>query len=273
MGQSWSICFDGYDPAAEPTREALCTVGNGYLGTRGAAAESTAGGAHYPGTYAAGVYNRLEVTVDGRRIGNEDLVNLPNWLPVRFRVAGGRWFDVDEVELVDYQQRLDMRRALLIRSLVFRDADGRATSVVHRRFVHMGEAHLCASETTITPLDWSGALDVSSTIDTDVSNTLVDRYRDLPGRHLVPLRLSNIADGIDLAEVRTSQSGITVALAARSTIWLTERGAHARERLVSGAGQIGRSISRHRDRRPAASPSRKWSAVYHQPGPGHLGAR
>ena len=32
--------------------------------------------------------------IAGRRVENEDLVNVPNWLPLRFRVAGGPWFDV-----------------------------------------------------------------------------------------------------------------------------------------------------------------------------------
>ena len=41
-------------PAQERLREALCTVGNGYLATRGAAPESVADGVHYPGTYVAG---------------------------------------------------------------------------------------------------------------------------------------------------------------------------------------------------------------------------
>ena len=48
-------------------REALCTVGNGYFATRGAAPESKAGQVHYPGTYAAGVYNRLEDLVGDTR--------------------------------------------------------------------------------------------------------------------------------------------------------------------------------------------------------------
>ena len=28
---------------------------------------------------------------------NESLVNLPNWLPLTFRIDGGDWFDVDAV--------------------------------------------------------------------------------------------------------------------------------------------------------------------------------
>ena len=72
-------------------------MGNGYFATRGAAPESKAGQAHYPGTYAAGVYNRLVDDVSGTQIDNESLVNLPNWLGLTFRIDGGSWFDVDAV--------------------------------------------------------------------------------------------------------------------------------------------------------------------------------
>lgn len=94
--RAWTWTYEGYDPGAERLREALCTLGNGYFGTRGAASETSEGPAHYPGTYAAGVYNRLISTVAGRQVENEDMVNLPNWLPLRYRVrpegaAPGPW--------------------------------------------------------------------------------------------------------------------------------------------------------------------------------------
>ncbi len=56
--------------------------------------EAEADDVNYPGTYVAGLYNRLVSEVAGREVENEDLVNVPNWLPLRFRIAGGPWFDV-----------------------------------------------------------------------------------------------------------------------------------------------------------------------------------
>ena len=38
-----------------------------------------------PGTYFAGLYNRLGTEMSGRVIENEDLVNAPNWLPLTGR--------------------------------------------------------------------------------------------------------------------------------------------------------------------------------------------
>src|SRR3546814_16707474 len=92
----WKLVYEGFDPAREGLREALCTLGNGYFATRGAAEETEADDVHYPGTYLAGGYNRLQTDIAGRVIENEDLVNLPNWLPLTFRPEDGDWFNRSE---------------------------------------------------------------------------------------------------------------------------------------------------------------------------------
>ena len=83
----WRLTYEGFDPKDEGLREALCTLGNGYFATRGAGPEAQADEIHYPGTYLAGGYNRLETEIEGRVIENEDLVNLPNWLLLNFRIG------------------------------------------------------------------------------------------------------------------------------------------------------------------------------------------
>ena len=93
-GDAWTVVFDGWEPADEGRREALCTLGNGRFATRGAAPESVADGVHYPGTYAAGCYNRLRDEVGGQTVENESAVNLPNWLDLRFAVDDGEWVDL-----------------------------------------------------------------------------------------------------------------------------------------------------------------------------------
>ena len=55
----WLLRYGGFDPASEGLREALCALGNGRFVTRGSAPEARADDVHYPGTYAAGVFNRL----------------------------------------------------------------------------------------------------------------------------------------------------------------------------------------------------------------------
>ena len=86
----WMIQFDGFDPKQERLRETLCTLGNGYFATRGAAEETEADAIHYPGTYLAGGYNRQKTEIAGRIVENEDFVNLPNWLCLSFRAEDGK---------------------------------------------------------------------------------------------------------------------------------------------------------------------------------------
>jgi trehalose/maltose hydrolase-like predicted phosphorylase len=46
----WNLEHNGFDPASEPLREALCTLGNGHFASRGAAPEENADAVHCPGT-------------------------------------------------------------------------------------------------------------------------------------------------------------------------------------------------------------------------------
>ena len=241
--EAWTFTFEGYDPHNEKLREALCTVGNGYFATRGAAPESKAGQVHYPGTYAGGVYNRLDDVIAGNTTDHESLVNLPNWLPLTFRIDGGDWFDVDAVKLLSYRQILDIRGAVLTRELRFRDDTGRTTSVTQHRFVAMHVAHVAALETTIVAEDWSGTIEFRSTLDGNVANCLVERYRELASTPPDDLSTkAQLSPNSVLLTVETTQSQIPVAMAARTTVWRDGAPAPATYRFVDEKFEVGNLI-------------------------------
>ncbi|TPG32701.1 trehalose-phosphatase [Mycolicibacterium hodleri] len=242
-GESWEYTYEGYDPQTEKLREALCTLGNGYFATRGAAPESKAGQVHYPGTYGAGVYNRLVDEVSGTEIDNESLVNLPNWLSLTFRIDGGRWFEVDAVTILSYRQTLDLRGAVLTREVRFRDDAQRTTLLSQRRFVAMHTPHVGALETTILAEDWSGTVEVRSTLDGNVTNSLVERYRDLASDHLQLVAKREVSGSSVLLTVQTSQSRIPVAMAARNTVWRDGEPVAATFRLFNDRAEIGHDIA------------------------------
>lgn len=239
----WSLVYEGFAAPEEGRREALCTVGNGYLATRGAAPESRASDVHYPGTYAAGCYNRLADTVAGATVENESLVNLPNWLPLSFRVAGGDWFQAASADLLEYRQELDLRRGVLTRLLRFRDQDGRTTQVTQRRFAHMELPHLCGLQTTIIAEDWSGSVEVRSALDGTVENGGVERYRKLSGRHLRPVLAEQAAGDTLLLVTETCRSHIRVAEAARTRVLRGGQPVPAEPRLTSEADWIGQDFT------------------------------
>jgi len=215
---AWVLAYDGCDPPGERLREALCTLGNGYFATRGAAPEAAAGADHYPGTYVAGVYNRLVSRVADREVENEDLVNVPNWLPLTIRPEGGEWLDLQAQELLGYRQELDLRRGVLTRLARVRYPDGRVIGVTQRRFVSMDDPHLAGLETTVVPENWSGTLEVRSALDGQVTNAGVERYRALDGRHLVPVETGQAGDDTVWLLVETRTSRVRIAQAARTRV-------------------------------------------------------
>jgi len=232
----WTLVFEGFDPALEGRREALCTLGNGVWATRGAAPEARADGVHYPGSYVAGLYNRLVSEVEGRRLEHESLVNVPNWLCLRFRVAGGAWFAPASAELLEHRLELDLRRGVLTRRLRCADEEGRRLLVTQRRLVSMADPRLAALETTFEADGWSGELEVRSGLDARVENRLAHDERALAGRHLGEAAV-DAPDAETIAlQAETVQSGVRIALAARTRCGLeTARVLHTEPGLIEHA--------------------------------------
>ncbi len=214
----WKLVYEGFEPAQEGLREALCTLGNGYFATRGAAEEVEADGVHYPGTYLAGGYNRLETNIAGRVVENEDLVNLPNWLPLTFRPEDGDWLNLRRVEILAYRLELDLERGVLERRMRIRDSHGRETSLVSRRLVHMGLPHVAAMEVTLCPENWSGRIEVRTALDGRVINAGVERYRQLNSKHLTALESGALDEEAIVLVVETNQSRLRIAEAARTRV-------------------------------------------------------
>lgn len=213
---TWS--YVGYDPAQERLREALCALGNGYLGTRGALPECDADEVHYPGTYVAGCYNRLVSRVAGREAENEDMVNLPNWLPLRFRVPGGAWLTPDTAPVLGHRQVLHLDAGLLERRTRYGLGQGRALTVRQQRVVHMADPHLAALRTEFTAEGITAALEleVEASIDGGVTNAGVARYRDLDGRHLTHVHTgTGSGNGTVWLRCRTRTSDIRIGTATR----------------------------------------------------------
>jgi trehalose/maltose hydrolase-like predicted phosphorylase len=240
---AWSLVFDEFIPANEGIREALCTLGNGYFATRAAASSAVADGVHYPGTYLAGGYNRLQTGIAGRTIENEDLVNFPNWLTLQWRIAGDEWFELSRVAVISYRQELDLARGLLLSNVRFEDQKGRRSRLQEQRLVSMADMHLGALELTLTAENWSGAVTVRSAIDGRVVNAGAKLYRKFNNQHLEHLSSQIIGEDAVCLVVRTSQSQLHVAQVARTQLFLNRHLLEFRRRGVEEPGYIGQDIS------------------------------
>jgi beta-phosphoglucomutase family hydrolase len=240
---AWTLVYDTFDPAREGMREALCALGNGYFETRGAAPWARADGVRYPGTYLAGGYNRLTTEIAGRSVENESLVNFPNWLLTELRIGGGEWFDERRVKLLSFRQALELGRGMLERCIRFEDAEGRRSVLVERRFVSMDDMHLAGLELTLTAENWSADVTVRSGIDGRVVNDGARLYRKFNNRHLEPLGAGAAGDEAVALLVRTRQSRVRVAQAARLQIFVGGRPARAGRRLVEEPGYVAHELT------------------------------
>jgi trehalose/maltose hydrolase-like predicted phosphorylase len=220
--KDFTLAYDRFVAAEEGLREALTSTGNGYFCTRGAAEWEDADSVHYPGTYAHGAYNRETTILGGRPVLNEDLVNLPNWLVLKLLIEGEEAIGIGNVELLSYRHELDVRNAVVLREVRFRDSAGRDTTLLSRRFVSMAHVHQAGLEWTVTPENWSGRVEVITALDGRVTNRGVARYRELEGRHLDPVSPRTFGAEVIALKVRTRQSNLYVAEAARTRAYRGE---------------------------------------------------
>ena len=219
------------DDAGEGVRESLFTLGNGYLATRGARSYEDDDGHHYPGTYFAGVFDRLVRTVEGRTMDEDALVNAPNWLPVSFAVEDGPWLGSEGLVVEPRGAALDLGAGLLVRRYEVTDGAGRRTSVLERRLVSMADAHLAAIETSLVAENWSGRLQLRVGLDGAVRNDETIEEQLLDAAHL---ELVETGADEDTAQVvaRTIQSQVILAEAQRARIIGTDA---TRQGQCSGA--------------------------------------
>ncbi|MDF3299132.1 glycoside hydrolase family 65 protein [Streptomyces tropicalis] len=259
-GPTWE--YDGYRPEDERLRESLCTLGNGYFATRGALPECAADAVHYPGTYVAGCYNRLTSHVAGRSVENEDLVNVPNWLPLRYRRVGGDWLTPDTAPVLEHRRLLHLDAGLLERTTRYALGGDIELTVRQQSLVHMGDAHLAALRTEFSVEGRAVDLDVEAALDGCVANAGVPRYADLAGRHLTHVHTGSAAPDTVWLRCRTRTSDIRIALAARLTAAAAVQPRHASSRALQTLrlrpapgrpATVDKTVALHTSRDPAIS--------------------
>lgn len=245
--EAWSLRYHGFEPSEERLREALTTVGNGYFATRGAyEGEGIRGNTHYPGTYIAGIYNRLGSDIHGKTIENNDFVNCPNWLGIELRVENGMPLNPLDCEVLEYTHQLDIRNGVMLRERTLRDRAGHVTTIRSRRIASLNSVHIGAIEYTITPRNYSGTATIRSQLDGTVYNYGVERYRALSSKHLEPIASGEIsstdrgaeADNQVYLHVRTTQSKIKICMNAVSRFYSEGERLSPSRQVTTGPGLV-----------------------------------
>lgn len=210
--EAWRVEQEGFDPALEHAMESLYTVGNGYLGVRGALDMPLPGS--QGDLFIAGVYDRkqsslpyseLEFLTQDRDDPFSEIVSLP--FPFRVKISiDGKALEMTESHWHGHRRTLDLRRGIFSASYRFEDEHGRVTTVETRRCASLAQPHLLLQEVRIVceTNDASIELDASAS-DTDLA---------LVHPHLRPCSVPAMA-GLDLRVYETQVSGYRIALATR----------------------------------------------------------
>ena len=213
--KAWHLIYYKYDKNEEMLRESLTTTGNGYFATRGAFVGSRMQvDEHYPGTYIAGLYNRLPSQVHDRTIYNNDLVNCPNWLLVELKIGDGDFFNPLDCEILKYKHDLNMLNGIVTREITFKDQNDRITNLKTENFISMDDMHVGAVKYQFTPQNYSSDIVIRSSIDGSVINYGVARYRDLSNKHLEVIDAATMNGYIYLYS-QTNRSFVKILIAAK----------------------------------------------------------
>lgn len=199
--RGWKIVTEDVEASHTKYYESIFTLGNGYLGVRGAYEEASVDGVNEPLTLIAEVYDEPE-PVDKQ----ERLAPAPNWLCITFDDGSGP-LAIGKSKVLSQVRTLDIKRGTLDRHVRFESSDGRITSVISSRIVSQARPHIAAIAYSVIPENYSGTVKLTSMI--DGTATYGDGY-------VQTQETSKIRDGGTIAYVATTvQSKLTIAEAAR----------------------------------------------------------
>ncbi len=157
----WLFVKSKYDQKTQSEEETLLSLANGYFGSRGILEETPEGST--PGSFFAGIYDKTSSRV-------EELVNFPEPFNLRISASGGEKLDVSACQVISHKRILDIKKALLFRSDVFRTVNSGRILYQSLRFISKNDPHIAVEQAAITPLDKKANLSVKTSIETGIYN-------------------------------------------------------------------------------------------------------
>jgi len=223
----WHITETEFNPDILHHKETVFTIGNGYLGTRGAFEEGYPDA--WPATLVHGVFD------DAPQVYTE-LANVPNWLPFLLFVNGER-FGMDRGTLLSYKRDLNLKTGLLSRTVRWRSPAGHTLDLAIERFASLADRHLLSIRYRVTALDSESVLEFRAGLDGHVENAGLVHWRLVDQGPALSLSKGAVGQQGVYLHVRTRGSGIELCEACYLTLRV-EPSARA-----SGRGPQGEAVS------------------------------
>jgi len=173
--EPWRIVETRFDPKMNLLRETLFALANGHVGTRGTHDEAWLGdpSQSMEGTYVNAFFEiepiRYPEIAPGLARVNEFMLNLPNAKGIEIAIEG-EVFNLALGTVRSYERRLDFREGELIREVEWVSPTGRRVKIVSRRLVSLRRPEIMAQSCAVTPLNFSGAISLTSITDPRARN-------------------------------------------------------------------------------------------------------
>lgn len=194
----WLIVQDNYNPKENLKYETNFALTNGYMCTRGTYEEGTK--ISLPCTYISGVFDKSEAFM-------RELANTPDFLGLKLYVERNL-IGIEDCEILEFHRILDMKKGILFKKLKLRDPEGRETLIEGYRFLSRKNLHRAAIKLFVTPLNYSGIMEMENIIDGTIVN-----FKDFPRfrvKHLETLEVSSLTKKGCYIETKTRDFGLHI---------------------------------------------------------------
>lgn len=166
----WKIIENGFDPVKNRVSESIFSLANEYMGIRGYFDEGYSGD-QLVGSYLNGIYEEKPIVHASLYLGFSTrfcfMVNTLDWLSTRISIDG-EVFDASCSKFEQFSRTLDMRAGTLAREFIWETAAGKRIKIEFIRFVSMITSELGCQRIQMTPINFSGEINISSGLDFSV---------------------------------------------------------------------------------------------------------
>jgi maltose phosphorylase len=172
QAEEWNIIEEGFDPHLNKISESIFSIGNGRMGQR-ANFEETYSGESLQGNYVAGVYYPDKTRVGWWKNGYPEyfakVLNAAEWMGLEIKLEG-EILDLASAKVSSFKRVLNMQEGYLTRTFTAELPSGNQVEVSSNRFFSIANDEVAALKYELTPLNFSGKLELTSFIDGDVKN-------------------------------------------------------------------------------------------------------
>ncbi|MGN1025801.1 MAG: glycoside hydrolase family 65 protein [Faecousia sp.] len=173
--ESWSITETEFSEKLNYRNETTFALSNGYLGTRGTFIEGYDFDVDtgLEGNFINGFYESEHVRYGEWNYGfptmSQSLLNLPDCKRVEVFVDGER-MDLRKGKILSYARTLHMDQGIVTREVEWKSESGKQIRFRSCQLVCLNRKNLMALKLSVTPLNFSGKIELVSKLNADVEN-------------------------------------------------------------------------------------------------------